>query len=82
MHVLFKANLYVVLIFDANGEAFIDMTLREIATVVIVKFIFNSISIFNSILYSFKQIIVLKKTNKLKLDLFFVILFTNLIKPA
>ena len=43
MHVLFKANLYVVLIFDANGEAFIDMTLREIATVVIVKFIFNSI---------------------------------------
>ena len=47
MHVLFKANLYVVLIFDANGEAFIDMTLREIATVVIVKFIFNSIQ-FNS----------------------------------
>ena len=51
MHVLFKANLlYVVLIFDANGEAFIDMTLREIATVVIVKFIFNST--FNLIAHS------------------------------
>ena len=34
------------LIFDANGEASIDMTMREIATVVIVKFIFNSIQLF------------------------------------
>ena len=41
MLVLFKAILYVVLIFDANGEAFIDMTLREIATVVIVKIYFS-----------------------------------------
>ena len=58
MHVLFKANLYVVLIFDANGEAFIDMIMREIATVVIVKFIFNSIQFnFNSIFLQFANLI-------------------------